>query len=78
MYIVMEIQKNGEVISTLVTTYSTKNEAEQKYHQILSAAAVSSVDIHSAVMLTETGERLKSESYNHINPDDTELPNSLE
>ena len=64
MYIVIEIQKN-EQVATLVNAYEDRNLAEQKYHQILSAAAVSSVLTHSAVMLEEDGRLLKRETYSH-------------
>lgn len=64
MFIVIEIQTSTQV-ATIVTSHSNRNEAEQKYHQILSAAAVSAVPKHAAVMLTEEGTRLKSECYIH-------------
>lgn len=66
-YIVIEIQTQttGQV-ATLVNAFSDKNTAEQKYHQILSAAAVSNVAIHSASMLTSDGRQVKYESYTHI------------
>lgn len=66
MFIVIEIQKNqnGQV-ATLVNSYEDRNTAEQKYHMILSAAAVSSVPVHTAVMLMEDGYEIKSESYTH-------------
>lgn len=66
MYIVMEIQRSGEdVLNTLVSTYTTRNEAESKYHQILTSAAISQVEQHSAVLLSETGYNIKQESYDH-------------
>lgn len=66
MYLVIEIQKmNNGQISHLVTTHKERSEADQKYHAVLSAAAVSNVDVHSAVMLDDTGERIKGESYYH-------------
>ena len=64
MYIVMEIQ-TSEQVATIVNAYDNRNEAEQKYHQILSAAAVSQVPKHGAVMLTDEGVRLKGECYIH-------------
>lgn len=65
MFIVMEIQTGTEQVSTLINTYSDRNLAESKYHDILRAAAVSSVYKHGAVMLTDEGVRLKSECYIH-------------
>ena len=62
--IVIEIQA-GETVSTIVNSYDDRDEAESRYHTILAAAAVSSVPNHSAVMLTTTGQFIKSETYSH-------------
>lgn len=64
MFIVMEIQKSNTV-STLVSAYDTRNEAENKYHTVLAYAAVSSLSKHSAVMLTEDGDYIKHECFEH-------------
>ncbi len=67
-YVVIELQtaKNGTV-AHLETVHDTKAEAEQKYHQILSYAAVSgeALSCHSAVILTSNGEWYKGETYDH-------------
>lgn len=68
MYIVLEIQASDQ-IATLVNSYTDRNQAESKYHQILTAAAVSEVPKHSAVLLAENGVSLKNESYFHIEPE---------
>lgn len=66
-YIVTEIQKtlvNNDVSVTQITTvHSTRSEAEQKYHTVLSYAAVSGILSHSATMLDEKGYYVKSECY---------------
>ena len=64
MFIVMEIQKSNTA-ATIVNTYETRNEAENKYHTILAAAAVSSVPQHAAVLLDDNGEYIKSECFTH-------------
>lgn len=64
MFIVMEIQK-GNTASTIVNTYDTRNEAENKYHTVLAYAAVSNVPKHSAVLLNEDGTYIKSECFEH-------------
>ena len=61
MYIVLEIQNTA----VLVNSYNTRNEAENKYHTILAYAAVSSIEKHSAVMLTTDGDFIKSECFEH-------------
>lgn len=52
-------------MSTPCYAYENLNSAESKYHAILSSAAVSSLPIHTAFMLTDTGQVLKSQSYKH-------------
>lgn len=65
MYIVMEIQKNGEQVATLVDSYTSYNQAKSKYHTVLAAAAISSVEQHSAALLDDTGVCIVNESYAH-------------
>lgn len=64
MYIVIEIQTSNTV-TTLVNSYEDRNQAESKYHQILTAAALSSVPKHSAVLMNDVGQTLKNETYIH-------------
>ena len=66
MYIIMEVQVFPDGgISTPCYAYSDKNRAEQKYHAVLSAAAVSALPRHTCFMLTDDGYVIKSESYEH-------------
>ena len=67
VYIIIEIQKsnNGTVAIVPPASYTELNKAEQAYHQALAAAAVSKVDVHSVVMLSDSGERIKGETYYH-------------
>lgn len=64
--IIIEIQHYADGTTACIsTTHETRPEAEQKYHTVLSFAAVSSVYIHSVVMLDEYGTRIKGETYTH-------------
>lgn len=65
VFIVIEIQSDGETAATLINSFADRNEAESKFHAVLQAAAVSKVKIHSAVLMTDTGKTLKSEVYAH-------------
>lgn len=65
MYIVIELQTNDGVASTIVNSYDTLNEAYQKYYLILSSAAVSSVDVHTAIILSGHGEIICADSFEH-------------
>lgn len=64
MFYVIEIQTSttGAVIPFV---YTDRNEAESKYHSLLSVAAVSKVPKHGATLFTDDGFVLKSEVYNH-------------
>ena len=65
-YIVIEMQTNSEGSTALLTsTHTTQNEAESKYHLVLSSAAVSDLPRHSATLLDETGFRIASQCYEH-------------
>lgn len=55
MYIVTELQTNGETTAVLNYTYTDKNVALQQYHTILAAAAVSQVEVHTAMIINEIG-----------------------
>lgn len=65
VFVVIEIQSNNEQAATIVNSYMDRNEAESRFHQILGAAAISQVPVHSAVLLTDTGKCLKNETYRH-------------
>lgn len=66
MFIVMEIQTNGEEVGTIINKYSDINQAKSKYHTILAAAAVSSVERHAACVLDDKGRTLWQEAYDHV------------
>ena len=59
------IQKTGNAVGNIVWAYDSLFAAESKYHSVLAAAAVSSVDVHSAALLNESGLCIKHESYDH-------------
>lgn len=67
MFIVIELQKvNDSQVGNIVTAYVEQNAAEAKFHDILRAAAVSTLPCHSAVILDETGRTIKGpEFYRH-------------
>ena len=65
MFIVIELQTNGGVTSTITTAYEDENVAYQKYYQILSFASVSTVEVHSACVMNEYCGILRSETFDH-------------
>ncbi len=66
MFIVIEFQtdKDGN-LGNIVTPYSEQAEAESKYYQILSHAALSSVPIHTAMVITSEGLVIMNKCYQH-------------
>lgn len=66
MYIVIELQKNADgVVSNLVTSHNTLAEAESKYYSVLAAAALSTIPVHSAIIVSEEGFPVKNQCYKH-------------
>ena len=65
MFIVIELQTNAGQTANIVRAYATQQEAEACYHSILATAAISNVEIHSAVILSEEGFPLRHECYKH-------------
>ena len=63
-YIVIEFQTdNDNVTSVLTTVHADRSEAEQKYHMILSAAAVSGLKYHGAELMDAFGNVVKIDHY---------------
>ena len=71
-YLIFEQQTANGSTAVLTTAKPNINEAEQKYHTVLAAAAVSDVPVHSAAMLTERGQLVKYECFVHAEPEEPE------
>ena len=67
MYIVLEIQTyaNGTVATLPPIIKASRDEAESAYHSILSAAAVSELPLHSAILMSNEGRELMHQAYVH-------------
>lgn len=65
-YLVIEIQTNADgTVANLVYAYDDRNEAESKYHAVLSAAAISALPMHTCVLFQSDGILLARQSYVH-------------
>lgn len=51
------------VVPSLV--YDNYNQAESKFHTVMAAAAVSTVSIHSCVLMNSVGDIIRTERYDH-------------
>ena len=66
MLTVIELQTNNGTTSVLTNSYAEESLAWQKYYQVLSFAAVSDIDIHSAAVINEEGFSIKNETFNRV------------
>lgn len=65
-YLVTEIQVwDTGAVQNPTYAYDDENKALAKYHNILSAAAVSTLPMHSALMFLDNGKPLRYESFTH-------------
>lgn len=65
MLIVLELQATEDNVAHIFTTYDTQAEAESSYHLVLSSAAVSTVPMHSVLLMAADGQVMRSETYRH-------------
>lgn len=71
--IIIEIQHSNDGSTTVLhEVQNDRNVAEQKYHNTLAYAAVSTVNVHSVVMMDDYGSRVKGETYYHGDMPDAE------
>lgn len=66
-FTVIETQTNNGVMAVLHTEFTDEQEAQahQKYHEVLSYAAVSQVQYHGAAILDKECCIVKNEVYKH-------------
>ena len=66
MYTVIEMQTtNGVTAGVPAQTKETRDAAESVWHQMMAAAAVSNVEIHTAVILNAEGQIIRTGCYKH-------------
>ena len=66
MYIVIELQTNTDgSVGNFVWAFSSKEQAFAKYHSVLSAAAVSALPVHAAVILDNHGLQIAAQAFEH-------------
>lgn len=63
MYIVIEMQTNGTTTAVLNNAFTDRNLALQKYYTVLAAAAVSQVEVHTAILVDEFGNTHYQDSF---------------
>lgn len=74
MYIIQEIQTTNSVTVLLpAITKIDKNDADSSFYSILSAAAISSVEVHTVIMYDEHGNVLRKNYYEHLIENQNEI-----
>lgn len=66
MFIVIELQTNADgSIGNFVWSYTIREQAFAKYHDVLSKAAVSVLPVHAAIILDNHGLQIAAQSFEH-------------
>lgn len=65
MFTVVEIQKNGDVATPITTLFEDGSLAQSAYHTACAAAAVSQVEEHGVILVSEEGNYMFHEKYIH-------------
>ena len=68
MFIVLEVQKNLDGTGAIVApipVYNTLPEAESCWHSKLAVACISSVPIHTIILMDDDANTIRRETYLH-------------
>ena len=65
VYMVIELQKNGNSITDISVGYNNRTEAYSRFHTMAAAAAISNVEKHSILLVNDDGFTLERASFTH-------------
>lgn len=65
LFVVIELQKNGNQMGNIVTAHETLQDAQHKFHTVAAAAAISNVEKHSVVLLNDDGFPIERTTFEH-------------
>ena len=65
LFIVIELQRNGNQMANIVTAHETLQDAQHKFHAVAAAAAISNVEKHSVVLLKDDGFLVERITFEH-------------
>ena len=73
-YLVLEVQTNASgQVGSFVFSFDTRDEADSKYHALLSIASVSDIPIHCVYMFSNNGHFIDAEPHFHgVQPESVE------
>lgn len=64
-YVVIELQKNGDVMGNIVTSHDTLQDAQYKFHTVAASASISNVEKHSVALLNDDGFPIERTTFEH-------------
>ena len=65
LYVVIELQKTGDQMATLVTSHDTLQDAQYKFYSVAASAAISQLDKHSVILINDDGFTIEKLSFEH-------------
>ena len=65
LYIVVELQRNGESMANIVTSHTTLADAEYKFHLVAASAAISNIPRHTVILLDDEGFEIEKVVFEH-------------
>ena len=65
LYIVIELQRNGESMANIVTSHNTLPDAEYKFHIVAASAAISNVQRHTVLLVDDEGFEIEKVVFEH-------------
>ena len=66
LYVVIELQRNGNQLGNIVNSYDTLANAQHKFYTVAAAASISNVEQHSVVLLDDSGFLIDKISFDHL------------
>ena len=65
LFIVIELQRNGNQMANIVTAHETLQDAQHKFYTVAAAATISSVEKHSVILLDDDGFTIEKTIFEH-------------
>ena len=65
LYIVIELQKNGDQLANIVTSHNTLADAQYKFHTIAASAAISAIEKHTVILIDDEGFMVNKITFEH-------------
>jgi hypothetical protein len=74
LYIVVELQRNDDQLSHLVTDYRDYSQAQFQFYYASAYAAVSAIKEHTILLINEKGFLIDRAGFYHFEPEEQQIP----